>query len=135
MESVSNICSQLLPILGVIVLVLLIVVFIKLIGVLSTTDKTIAKTHGSIEIVEETLNKVQTPVDTAVKVAKSVDSAYDASAKALSDAKEYVSKNMDTIKGKVSDIVEKATSKVTSDKPKEELTELSSEDILAKENN
>ncbi len=131
MIDVSNFFSELLPIVGLIVLVLLMFVLIKLIKLLGSIEVTINKTHGSIGKVEETLTKIQTPVDTAVKVSLNIDKACDATVKAIDDTKEYVSKNVGAIKGKVSD----ALSKVSNGENKnvgepEELKEVNLDDIL-----
>lgn len=103
----GNFCLELLPILGVVALILLIVVLIRLAGVLKTTDKTIDEVRPSIKLVELTLDKAQTPVDTVVKVAKTIDKAHDSTIKAVDEAKEFVSKNAGNIKHKVNDLIGK----------------------------
>ncbi len=127
MQNVSNFCRELLPIIGVVVLVVLIIVLFKTIKLLVSLQETVIKTHGSIEIVEETLNKAQVPVDAAVKIAKGVDGAYDASNKALDEAKGYLVKNISGIKEKVKELLKKNSSK-----EEIELKEISSDDILDK---
>jgi len=103
----ENICNQILPILGAITLIVLIVVLIKLAIVLGKTNKTMDEVRPSIKLVETTLDKVQAPMDTAVKVAKTIDKAHDSTLKAVDDAKDFVAKNANSIKGKVNEFINK----------------------------
>ena len=121
-----EVCRSLLPIIGVVVLIILAVVLIKIGRLLDTVNITVEKTHGSIKLVEETLDKVQEPVDTVVKVSKSIDKAHDAGVKAIDDAKVYVNKNIETLKTKVGELSDRLTEKRTDT----ELKEPSPEDIL-----
>lgn len=127
-----EICNLLLPIVGVVVLVVLIVVLIKIGRLLDTANVTVEKTHGSIKLVETTLGKVQEPVDTVVKVSKSIDKAHDAGVKAIDDAKVYVNKNIENIRTKVDELSEKANEvkKEQEARKEEKLSEPSPEDIL-----
>jgi len=119
----EQICLQLLPILGVVALVILIVVLSRLATVLKTTDRTIDEVRPSIKLVELTLDKAQAPVDTVVKVSKTIDKAHDSTVKVVDDAKEYVSKNATKIKQKVNELV-------TSTSDKDEYKDPSPDDIL-----
>lgn len=103
-HDLSDFCNLLLPIVGLAVLIVLAIVLIKVVKLLETANITIEKTHNSIKLVEDTLGKVQEPVDTVVKVAKTVDKVHDAGIKAVDDAKEYVTKNIELIKNKVDDL-------------------------------
>ena len=125
-SSLYGVCRSLLPIIGVVVLIILAVVLIKIGRLLDTVNITVEKTHGSIKLVEETLDKVQEPVDTVVKVSKSIDKAHDAGVKAIDDAKVYVNKNIETLKTKVGELSDRLTEKRTDT----ELKEPSPEDIL-----
>lgn len=134
MTNFSSICSQLLPILGVVALIFLIIVLFKLVKFLESLTLTVNKTHGSIEKVELSLDKVQAPLDSAVSVSKHIDQACETTGKAINDAKDYVSKNIGVIKDKVDGFVNKA--KKTDDDQKndqpEQLKEVSLDDILGK---
>ena len=123
-----NVCSELLPILGSIALVVLIVALIKLVKLLTTVNDTLNKTHPTIALVEKTLDKAQAPVDTVVKVSKTVDRAHDASVKAIDDAKDYVVKNVGAIKAKINELAEEEAKKA-------EVKEPSPNDILKGELN
>ncbi len=115
-------------------LIFLIVVLFKLVKFLESLTVTVNKTHGSIEKVELSLDKVQAPLDSAVNVSKHIDEACETTGKAINDAKDYVSKNLDSIKEKVNGFVNKAkkTDNDQSYDQPEELKEVSLEDILGK---
>lgn len=125
MQSIKEVSESLLPLLGVIVLIGLIVVIIELVKLLKTTNNTLKKAHGTIDLVDESLKKVQAPLETGVKIAGTVDKAHDATIKAVDDAKEYVSKNAEVIKDKVTNIV----NSVKKEK-EEDVKQPSPEDIL-----
>ncbi len=120
-----NLCSDLLPILGAICLVCLIILLIKLIKVLSSVDETLLKTHVTIDLVDRSIEKVQAPLDTAVKVSSTVDKAHDAAINAVKEASDFIVSNAGEIK-------EKVLSYIGSDDEKnaEEEKEPSPEDII-----
>lgn len=120
----KNLCNVLMPILGAVCLVCLIVLLIKLIKLIDNVDVTLLKTHGTIDLVDRSIEKVQTPLDTVAKVSLSVDKAHDATIAAAKDAKEFISKNAGDIKDKVIAIINETPDKV------DELKEPSPEDII-----
>lgn len=122
LRSFKDLSNELLPILGAIVLVCLIVLLIRLIKVAKSVDNTINKTHKTIDLVDETMEKVQTPLDTVVKVSKTVDKAHDKTIEVYEKGKDFVVKNAEGIKNKVVSLV--------SDDKKEELQEQNPEDKL-----
>lgn len=97
-------CQQLIPILAAVVLVVLIVFLIELVKAMKTLNVSLQKTHLTFDLANQSIDKIQAPLDTVVRVSGSVDKAYDAGAKALSQAKEYVAKNADVLKEKVSSL-------------------------------
>lgn len=99
--ALKNLCSELLPILGAACLICLIILLIRLIKVLGSIDSTLLKTHGTIDLVDQSIEKVQAPLDTVVKVSHTVDKAHDATLNAAREAKEFVDKNAAEIKDKV----------------------------------
>ena len=119
-----DLCKDLLPILGAACLVCVIILLIKLIKVLSSVDDTLLKTHGTIDLVDRSIEKVQAPLDTVAKVSGTVDRAHDATISAARDAKEFMVKN-------AGDIKEKVLSYIKDDEgDKNELKEPSPEDII-----
>jgi uncharacterized membrane protein YhiD involved in acid resistance len=119
---------QLLPILGVVVLILLIIFLWRLAKLLKSLDVTIEKTHLTVDLANQSIDKMQNPLDTVVKVSGSIDKAYDAGAKAISQAKEYVANNADILKEKVSSLRNKPEEVIVHKEP-------SPEDILEEVNN
>ena len=120
-----NLCNDLMPILGAICLVCLIILLIKLIKVMASVDSTLLKTHETIDLVDKSIEKVQSPLDTAVKLSGTVDKAHDATLVAVKDAKDFVVNHAGDIKDKFVEII--------SDSGKEDLAELkepSPEDII-----
>lgn len=100
-QSFSVLSEQLLPILGAVALVCVIILLIKLIKVLSSLDTTLIKSHKTIDLVDESIEKVQAPLDTAVKVSHTVDKAHDLTVEAVGNAKDYIVKSAENIKDKV----------------------------------
>lgn len=119
-----NLCNDLIPILGAACLVCLIVLLIKLIKMIENVDLTVLKTHGTIELVDRSIEKVQAPLDTVAKVSSSVDKAHDATVSAVNDAKEFISKNAGEIKDKVISFISEGSEKT------DELKEPSPEDLI-----
>ena len=119
-----NLCNDLMPILGAVCLVCLIVLLIKLIKMIESVDLTVLKTHGTIELVDRSIEKVQAPLDTVAKVSTTVDKAHDATVTAVKEVTEYITKNDDEIKDKVTTFISEKTEKV------DELKEPSPEDLI-----
>lgn len=128
MENISYICTKLLPLLGLVVLIFLIILLFKLIKFINSLDILINKTHGSIELLEKSLDKIQVPLDSTVRISKNIDKACDMTSKVINDTREYVSKNWDTVKEKVSDFANKYEKTDHSEK----VEEVSLDDILGK---
>ena len=121
----GNLCTDLMPILGAVCLFCLIILLIKLIRVMSSIDSTLLKTHETIDLVDRSIEKVQSPLDTAVKISGTVDKAHDATLVAIKDAKEFVTKNAGDIKERVVSIISEAKNE-----DPDELKEPSPEDII-----
>ncbi len=109
----GNLANQLLPTAGLIVLIILMVLLVRLIKFIKSLEATIKKTDTTIKLLDDSLIKVQSPLDTAVKLSNTVDRAHDATVKAVTDTKDYLSKNADNIKEKVKDLTEAVLSKNT----------------------
>ncbi|MBR3006946.1 MAG: hypothetical protein IKH68_09850 [Erysipelotrichaceae bacterium] len=118
-----NLCNEIMPILGAVCLVCVIVLLIKLIKVLGSVNITLLRTHTTIDLVDQSIEKVQGPLDTVAKISNTVDKAHDATVSAVKEAKEFVVKNAGEIKDRV-------VSLVSEDKEADELKEPSPEDII-----
>lgn len=107
LENAKDICNIILPIIGVIALIVLIILFIETIKAVKSVNKVFKKTNGTVDLVDESLKKVQAPLDSAVKVAHTVDVVHDATIKGVEDAKEFVSKNAEILKEKINELSKK----------------------------
>jgi uncharacterized protein YoxC len=121
--ALRNLCNEIMPILGAVCLVCVIVLLIKLIKVLGSADVTLLKTHNTIDLVDQSIDKIQAPLDTVAKISNTVDKAHDATVSAVKEATDFVVKNADDIKGKVLSFVSK-------EEEEDELKEPSPEDII-----
>ena len=127
--ALHNLCQQLLPILGSVVLVVLIILLINIVKVVRTVDTTLLKSHTTIDLANQSIDKIQAPLDTAVKVSGGIDKGLDAGAKALAEAKDYVVKNADSMKEKISSLRSKPAKETALSEPTpEELIEGGKED-------
>ena len=124
MENISETCSALLPILGVVALIGVVILLYELIKIIRKVNITIDKANVTIDMVDTTIEKVQNPLDTVVKISTTVDKAHDATIKACKDAKEFVDRNAVIIKEKVNDLMSKK---------QEDIKEPSPEDIIGGE--
>ena len=107
-----DLCNDIMPILGAVCLVCVIILLIKLIKAIDDADATLLKTHGTIDLVDKSIEKVQTPLDTVVKVSGTVDKAHDATIVAAKEAKDFISKNAVEIKDKVIALINDSEKKV-----------------------
>ena len=123
MEKFSQVASQLLPVVGVVVLVCVIILLIKLIKILGNVNTTVDRTNRTIDLVDESIEKVQAPLDTVVKVSHTVDKAHDVTVSAVGTAKDFVVKTATDAKNKLTTYFESDDSKVkeTSDTNDDEI--------------
>ena len=129
----GNLASLLLPIAGLVALICLIVFLIRLTKLLKQIGDTLGKTHTTIDLVDQSITKLQSPLDTVVKVSGGVDRTYDAGVKAMGDMKDYVVKNKDAIKEKAGAVIEKteaAIEKVKNVKKETPVKQPGPEDII-----
>lgn len=103
-ESIKNIFNTLLPIVGVIVLVVVVILLIELIKTIKSANNLLNKSVGTVDLVDESLKKVQAPLDSAVKVSNSIDTVHDATVKGIGEAKDFINKNANKIKDKISEL-------------------------------
>ena len=116
MENIIVICAQLLPVLGVVVLILLMVLLYEVIKIVKRVNTTLDKAHLTIDLVDDSLTKVQSPLD----------KAHDATVKAAKDAREFVVKNTEAVKEKLNEVL-------TKKEKEEEVKEPGPEDIIGGE--
>ncbi|HCY06365.1 MAG TPA: hypothetical protein DHS57_03615 [Erysipelotrichaceae bacterium] len=118
--ALKNVSEQLLPILGAVVLFYLCIVFRKLGVLLESLSKTVDNLSPTIKLVDQSLEKVQTPLDTAVKLSHTIDNVHDKTVDSVAKATTYVNENMDEIKSYVNDKVNKVKEHFEKEKNEEE---------------
>ncbi len=75
--ALKDVCSQLLPILGAVVLIFLCIALKKLGLLLEAVTNKVNQLDTTVKRVEESLTKVQAPLDTAVKYSHTLDKVHD----------------------------------------------------------
>ena len=123
-----NLCNEIMPILGAVCLVCVIILLIKTIKVMESVDATLVKTHPSIDLLDQSMEKLQAPLDTAVKVSDVVDKATDATVEAAKEAKDFIVRNAGDIKDKVMSYVNDI--KPSKEETDDELKEVDPGDII-----
>jgi len=126
--ALRNLCNEIMPILGAACLVYVIILLIKIIKVMESVNETLIKTHPSIDLLDKSMEKLQAPLDTAVKVSDVVDKATDATVEAAREAKDFIVKNAGDIKEKVVTYVNELKS--GKEESTDELKEPAPEDVI-----
>lgn len=109
----QNLSVQLLPILGVLVLIFLCVLLAKVTKLVTTIDNSVKNLDGTMKLVDQSIEKVQKPLDTAVKLSNTVNEVHDASYSAVKQAGEYIVENISVVKTYVSDKISKKPAPTT----------------------
>lgn len=81
------VATQLIPIIVVVILIFLAIAIFRLGNLFSAGIETMQSLKGSIKLVEKSLDKVQVPLDTVVKLSKTVDGAHDSAINLVEDTK------------------------------------------------
>lgn len=117
-QLISIITTYITPLLIVAVLVLLIVFLVKLIKAAESFDQAVIKTHKTMDLTNESLEKAQVTLDTAVNVAHTIDGIQTATVTAAKKVKTTVNDNLDDIVGVVGKTlgIKKKTNKTTKTK-------------------
>ena len=71
------VCSQLLPVLGAVALIFLCIFLKKLAALMDTVNHTIQSLDPTLQKVNQSIDKVQAPLDTAVKYSHTLDKVHD----------------------------------------------------------
>ncbi len=97
-ETLSMVCGQLLPILGAAVLIYLILFLKKGIEFLQECTGRMKQLESTVKGVDESIEKIQAPLDTAVKMSHTVDRLHDSTEAALKQAVSFVAENFGSIR-------------------------------------
>lgn len=111
----QNVSSQLLPILGAIALIFLCVLLKKICNVMDSLNQTVKNLDPTIQLVDKSIEKVQAPLDTAVKYSHSLDKVHDKTAAVFGKATDFANDNL----GKLQDFVDQKTAEKENSSEKE----------------
>ncbi len=75
--ALSNVSAQVVPIAGALVLIFLCIVLNKVGKLLDEITSTVKKLSPTLKLVDQSIEKVQAPLDTVVKLSHSVDDVTD----------------------------------------------------------
>lgn len=103
LEAAEIVSAQLLPIIGVIALIFLCILLSKATKLLVSLTSTVKNLDGTMKRVDTSIDKAQVPLDTAVKISKTVDEIHDKSYTAVKQASEYVVENLGVVKSYVNE--------------------------------
>lgn len=90
----SNVSAQILPILGAVALIFLCVLLKKIWELIDTINQSVQKLDPTIKDVEKSMEKLQAPLDTAVKYSHSLDKVHDKTSEVLTKATDFASENI-----------------------------------------
>lgn len=96
--ALKTVSEQLLPILGAVVLICLILFLVKCIKFIVECTKRVQQLETTVRGVDQSIEKMQAPLDTVVKVSHTVDKVHDKTEAAVKQAASFVSANLENLK-------------------------------------
>lgn len=94
----KTVCEQLLPILGAVALIYLCILLKHAWKLIDTANDTVKGLDPTVKLANESLEKVQAPLDTVVRLSHSVDDVQAKTAAAFANAGEWATQNVDKLK-------------------------------------
>ncbi|MCR5794924.1 MAG: hypothetical protein K6G61_06220 [Solobacterium sp.] len=79
----------------------------KLWGLIDEITKTVKGLDPTLRLVDKSIEKVQAPLDTVVKLSHTVDRVHDKTAETLGKAADFAAENVEGIKGMVQEKLQK----------------------------
>ena len=116
----QNVSSQLLPILGAVVLIFLCIFLKKLWQLIESITATVKGLDPTSQQVYQSIVKVQAPLDPAVKYSHSLDKVHDKTAEAFGKAADFASENIDNLKTVVQEKLNKEEAAVEAEEGESE---------------
>ena len=107
LQSAHDLANVLMPTVILVVLVFIMVLLYRMIKLFKTLDETVKRSHKTIDLVDTSLKKIQAPLDSAVKISRTVDRVHEAGITAFKQSKDYLSRNSKAIKDKLSNTFKK----------------------------
>lgn len=108
----ANVSAQILPILGAVALIFLCILLKKVWGLIDTINESVKNLDPTIKDVEKSMEKLQAPLDTAVKYSHSLDKVHDKTGEMLSKATDFASENMSKLQSTLEDKFKNGEEKV-----------------------
>ena len=94
----KNLADQILPTLGVIVLVFVCVMVYQLIKLLQEIRLSLKDVGQTVDLVNESLEKAQVPLNTVVNISETVDKVQETGVVVIKEAAQYLVNNFHTLK-------------------------------------
>lgn len=103
----GEISVQLLPILGVVVLIFIIVLLKRALDVMKQVSSTVVKVNSTIDAVDKGINELQGPLQTLTRISGTVGLVQDVTENAFKTAIVAIAGNYSVIKDYLSSFIEK----------------------------
>ena len=96
--SLGAVCAQLLPILGALALVFLCIVLKRLADVMVELTRTVKNLDPAVKSVNDSMVKIQAPLDTVVKYSHTLDDVHDKTVDSVGKVAESLSDSVEKVK-------------------------------------
>ncbi len=96
--SLGAVCAQLLPILGALALVFLCIVLKRLADVMGELTRTVKTLDPAVKSVNDSMVKIQAPLDTVVKYSHTLDDVHDKTVDSVGKMAESLSDGVEKVK-------------------------------------
>jgi len=116
LRALQGVSVQLLPFLGVVVLIFLILILRRVYSLLADLGITVVKVNTAMDKVNSSLDEFKTPLSTLSRLSHSIDLVHTATESAVKGAVRVVSENFEWIKDTALSAVNKAKTKKTQPK-------------------
>lgn len=97
-QDLQIVCTQLLPIIGAVVLVFLCILLRKVWQTVDVLRKTIEGLDPTLRLVDKSIEKVQAPLDTVAKYSKTFDTVHDKTSAAIGKMTDFANDKLDSLK-------------------------------------
>lgn len=97
-EFFSELCSKLLPIVGVIVLIYIILLLRKIIQFFVSLQKTMVTVDSTVSVVEEQIRKLDAPLNTVTEFSETLDNLHEMSQNAVKSTLLALISNLNVIR-------------------------------------
>lgn len=98
LAALQNVCQQLLPIIGAVALIFLCILLKKSWLLIEEITSKVKGLDSTLHLVDESMEKVQAPLDTAVKYSHSLDKVHDKTAEVFGKAADFANESLNKLK-------------------------------------